>query len=603
VKSLLQLWHHMAADAAIRCCASTDRDIKTVVDRVEHEGLSFLTITLPEISTGLQKGLEEGSVSPVDFPSFRCRQAYPLFLGGLFGLVFDGDSGRLLDDPSIDAIQMIRQLSLAFQKVEIECSEQRIAKAFLSYIECEKEVRDNDKTWSGEDLTRFKRMSAILFGNVFNSLNMEIDNFNLFPKHGPGATAERVYGNTKYTQTEWPDRLERVFPFLEYALPNVRYYKYLDQVTFLEPGQERPVRVISVPKTLKTPRIIAVEPVAMQYMQQALSARLYALLPEATWGMIGFTDQEVNNSLARLGSIEGSLATLDLSEASDRVSNQLVRNMVQSWPSLFNGLDATRSRRADIPGHGVRRVAKYASMGSALCFPVEAMVFLTCVFLGIQKELKRPLTARDIKTFAGRVRVYGDDIIVPTHCTASVIAELELFGAKVNRHKSFWNGKFRESCGKEYFDGHDVSITRVRRMLPTSQKDVQECVSTVSTRNLLYKQGMWATVRYLDSFLEETLGHFPVVGDTSPMLGRISFLPNRHIGGFVGHRLHPSLHHPMVKGYRVISRIPKNPLDDIFALQKYFLKDADLPSVDEKHLERSGRPQAVDIKLGWGPLF
>jgi hypothetical protein len=498
-------------------------------------------------------------------------------------------------EPDADAIQMIRQLSLVFQKIELPCSELRQAHAFSNYIKTEEEVRKTDQRLSESDYRRFKRMAGLLFGKTFDKLNAEIDSFDLFPKHGPGQTAEKKLGNEKFFQPTWPQRLERVFPYLDYALPSPRYYKYLDRVSFLHPGAEQPVRVISVPKTLKTPRIIAIEPVAMQYMQQALLSRFMDELPRETHGMIGFKDQEVNNFLAREASIGGHMVTIDLADASDRVSNQLVRTMVSAWPSLSEGLDACRSRKADVPGYGVKRLAKFASMGSAVCFPVEAMVFLTCVFLGIEKSRGRHLTAEDIKSYAGCVRVFGDDIIAPHTGAAFVIAELEHFGAQVNRRKTFMNGKFRESCGKEYFDGNDVSITRVRQLLPTSRKDVQELVSHAETRNLFYKQGCWRTARFLDEVLEKHLGHFPLVGDTSPLLGRQSFLSWER-----SHRLHPNLQYPVVKGWRTVSRLPVNRLDDVFALQKFFLKQSDQPSEDKRHLERSGRPSAVDIKLGWG---
>ena len=596
MKSLINLWQSIANDAAMRCRVSTVRDQQKIVERVEHEGLSFLTITLPVLADGLQKGLERGASSSHDYPGFRCRGNFPLFLGGLFNRVFDGRDGILLEDPDVDSIQAIRQLSLAFQKVEIGCSEIRERKAFLRFLDNEKVVRATDQRLSENDYRRFTRMASLLFGKTFNSLNAEVDSFGLFPKHGPGQTADRLMGNQKFYMQSWPERLERVFPYLEYALPNARYNEYLAHISLPSPRDEIPVRVISVPKTLKTPRIIAIEPTAMQYAQQAVSSFLYERLPSETHGMIGFHDQEVNNRMAMESSITGRHVTLDLSDASDLVSNQLVRRMVSPWPSLQEALDATRSRKADVPGHGVTRLAKFASMGSALCFPVEAMVFLTCCFLGIEESCGFRLTEKHIQGFSGDVRIFGDDIIVPKDHAVSVIAALEHFGAIVNRHKSFVNGKFRESCGKEYYDGCDVSITRIRQMPPTSPKDATGAISWTAARNLLYKQGYWESAKFLDGYLSKLLKFFPTVGADSPLLGRVSFLSWER-----SHRLHPNLQYPVVKGWRQVSRLPVNPLDDIYALQKFFLKQSDQPSEDKKHLERSGRPHAVDIKLGYGP--
>jgi hypothetical protein len=338
----------------------------------------------------------------------------------------------------------------------------------------------------------------------------------------------------------------------------------------------------------------------MQYMQQALLEPLIELIEsdDVLHSLLGFSDQVPNQDLARISSKDGSLATLDLSEASDRVSNQLVRRMLSDHPFLLKGVEATRSRSANVPGHGVIRLAKFASMGSALCFPIEAMVFVTMIFLGIEKELNTRFTRRSqFKRFSGRVRVYGDDLIVPTDYVESVIHSLEHYGAKVGMSKSFWIGRFRESCGKEYYDGVDVSIVKFRRLLPASRSDGPGVMSLVSLRNQLYLAGCWETVSYLDSKIRKILKYFPVVEESSPVLGRTSFL------GYKPERMCAQLHRPLVRGYVTRSIIPKNSLRDDGALLKFFLKRGRQPSVDRNHLERSGRPQAVNIKLRWAPPY
>jgi len=228
-------------------------------------------------------------------------------------------------------------------------------------------------------------------------------------------------------------------------------------------------------------------------------------------------------------------------------------------------------------------------MGSALTFPVEAMVFSTIVFIGIEKVLNRRLTQKDVKSFLGRVRIYGDDIIVPVDFAESVISTLMSFGLKVNTDKSFWTGKFRESCGKEYYAGHDVSVVRVRQILPAGRKDALEIISTVSLRNLMYYRGMWGVARGLDRLLEGIIP-FPAVGPESPVLGKHSFL------GYDTERMCPHLHRPLVKGLVVRSTLPESPLNGHAALMKFFLKRGELPFVDRNHLERSGRPLAVRTK-------
>lgn len=593
MKSLQLLWKVLAHECANICCTSATFDYTTVERRIKHEGLSFLTITLPDFGKDLQKGLDQGTVDRRLFTSFRRRGELPLFLGGFLDLVFDRTSGRLLDEPSIDAIRCIRQLTLMYSKIELPCSDARVRDAMLGYIQCEQDMREVDKSLTPIDFESFGQMSSLLFGKVFTKVDSDVYHGNIVPRHGPGQTADKLLGNQKYRQRNWSSRLEEIFHFGDFLFPSVSYYDSYESVDILEPGSETPVKVVPVPKTQKTPRIIAMEPTATQYVQQGLLASILEHLERDDFlsRVLGFKDQGPNQAMALEGSLYGDLATLDLSEASDRVSNQLVRTMMRHHPHLQKGVDACRSRRADVPGHGVIRLAKFASMGSALCFPMEAMVFLTIVFLGIEQSLNRPLCRKDIHSFRHSVRIYGDDIIVPKDHVHSVVAALEHFGARVNRGKSFWNGKFRESCGKEYYNGHDVSIVKVRQLLPTQRTNATEVISTVSLRNQLYWAGYWSTVRELDALLSRILIHYPLVSSTSPVLGRESVL------GYETQGVTSSTHAPYVKGYVVHSKSPVNKLDDYDALLKYFLKRTDLPFFDKDHLERSGRPQSVHIKL------
>ena len=594
MKSLMLLWQEVAAELATWCCTSTSLDFKTVQARVKHEGESFLTITLPNFCTDFQKGLAEGRVDHDQFQGFAFTGGLPRFLGGFLDLVFDRGTGLLLEDPNVDAIYSIRQLTLMFGKILLPCSDARKEAAIEGYLKCEQSVKSTDAARGPQETEDFHRIARLLWADLFSAVDNSIANHEIVPKHGPGATADRLKGNQKFNQTEWTDRLERVFPAGEFLLPSWRYLSNLDHIDWLEPGKERPVRVILVPKTLKTPRIIAVEPTAMQYAQQGLLEAFEKAISanDNARRLIRWTSNVPNQTLARRGSLTGKLATLDLSEASDRVSNQLVRKMFENHPHLGEAVDATRSRKADVPGHGEIRLAKFASMGSALCFPVESLVFMTVIFLGIERELRRRLSQSDVESLYGQVRTYGDDIIVPVRYVRSVVSELEAFGFRVNAGKSFWTGYFRESCGKDYYKGEDVSVVRVRRVLPTQQSDAQEIISVVSLRNQLYKRGLWRTTKYLDNLVERLIP-FPAVGENSPILGKHNFT------GYESGRMCSDLQIPLVKGMKVVSKLPVDKLEDAGALLKFFLKRSEEPFVDRNHLERYGRPESVDIKLRW----
>jgi len=632
----------MAEEFAMRCCTSATRDIKTVAGRIEHEGLSFFAITLADLGKAVQKWLDSGIVDSSQYSAFafKRRQGHdtglPAFLWGFLSRVFDPVSGVLLEDPDVEAIYAIRQLTLFFSKIALPeeslagnsqegrgrkaVTPLRERRAMSEFLECESEVKYADSILDPAYMAEFKNMSALLFGDVFSKVDRDVYWDRLVPKHGPGAVADRLSSNDKWASRTWTRRLDRLFDGRSYLLPNRHFADEGADIDLLEPGAEIPVRVISVPKTLKSPRIIAIEPACMQYMQQAVLRSLLSAIREDGFlrRVVGFDDQEPNRLLARSGSLSGSLATLDLSEASDRVSNQHVLAMLEAWPHLSAAVQATRSRKADVPGHGVIRLAKFASMGSALCFPIEAMVFLTVIFLGIQRELSTTLSRHElIKLFGERVRVFGDDLIVPSEYVLSVVDELSAFGHKVNVSKSYWTGRFRESCGREYYDGHDVSIVKMRQVLPTRRQDVSGVIATVSLRNQLYWAGLWRSAAWLDRFLGKMLKHYPTVAPTSPLLGRESAL------GYEFQRLDPNLHSPLTKGFFVEAKSPQDHLEGSGALLKCLLRSNpsqwglpslfrvrrnaplfdSLPSVDVEHLERSGRPEHVSILLGWRSPF
>jgi len=581
-------------DLGTQVHTSTHKDFKKILARVEDEGLSFLTITLPQFGKDFEKSLDQGEVAQSSFAGYAKDGRLPKFLSGFTSLVFNAGDGLLLDDPSIDAIRAVRQISYLFGKTYLACSDAREQAAFDKYIECEHQLRESDQRIEYDELRRVQCVAWTLFGNdVLPYIDRKVYEGDMVPKHGPGATADRLRGNSKWNLRSWTTRLQEVFDFSEYLFPSVSHFLESPPIELIEPGSEQPVRVISVPKTLKTPRIIAIEPSCMMFMQQAILRELVWVLqrPNALCSsFLGFDHQEPNQLMALEGSLHGNLATLDLSEASDRVSNQLVRHLFAPWSWFSRALDATRSRKADVPGHGVIRLAKYASMGSALCFPIEAMVFLTLVFYGIEKELKRPLSKEVIQDFRGKVRVYGDDIIVPVDFVQSVVSTLQDFGLVVNENKSFWTGRFRESCGKEYYAGHDVGVVKVRTLLPSRREHVPEIVSTVSLRNQLNAACLERSVEYLDGLLERFIP-LPLVLPSSQGLGRHDLY-----GSYDSQSQCPNLQRPLVRAAVVVGKLPLSKLEGPGALLKWFLKEGDEP-FDINHLERAGRPDRVYLTV------
>ena len=613
MKSLMLLSLVVTQECGDIVGASTVRDCKTIADRYKYEGVSFLTITLPQFAKDFERSLAREKVSSDSFRGYTRRAGLPVFLGGFLCKVFERGTGRLLDDADPEAVRAIRQICLLHSKVLIRCTPEREKAALDGYIECEAQVKVADELLSEKSADEFVYYSNLLFRDVFLDMEKSLFSEYLTPKHGPGKTADRIQGNLKFGLRTWTDRLEEVFPAGDYLLPGHHYSEEYGAVSWAEPGAELPVKVVLVPKTLKAPRIIAIEPTCMQYMQQAV-LRLFLDCYEKDDFLrqtIGFDDQDPNRVLAHEGSLTGSLATLDLSEASDRVSNQHVKLLFRRHRLLAEAVDVTRSLKAEVPGHGIISLSKFASMGSAMTFAMEAVVFTTIIFMAIGRAQSRQLSKKDVKSFLGKVRVFGDDLIVPNAYAPDVVECLETFGYKVNSSKSFWSGSFRESCGKEYFKGSDVSITKVRRVLPASRTDARELASTVATRNLMYNQGMWATVRWLDDRIRKLIP-FPIVEPTSASLGRHSFLsrhqvkwtPQGSLGPveFISERECSELHRPLVKAAFLVGKPPISKIDGPSALLKWFLKQGEEP-FEVGSYERQGRPDTVNIKVRWTPPF
>jgi len=601
MKSLMSLVRNVLIDIEDMSSASTLRDYKTIAKRVEDEGLSFLTISLANFGKDLQKGLDRGFVAPSDYVGFHRSGALPRLFGGLLERIFDNESGALLDTPCVASIAGLYQITSMFSKLEVPCSDARVAKAIQAYVECDAGVKVSDLTFKGGLREQFAKTSQILFSNVLRKIEQAALNEQLIPRHGPGKVAEKLSYNRKFDSMHWTTRLEHVFPHMRWMYPSysVGLSEPFGSVDIREPGAETPVRVVTVPKTLKAPRVIAMEPTCMQFVQQSVSQALMQEIESDSLigSMIGFTDQIPNQEMARLGSLNGSLATLDLSEASDRVSNQHVLELFGQTDLLTEIVQACRSRKADVPGHGVIRLAKFASMGSALCFPVEAMVFLTVVFMGIARELNVPVTPKLVSRFKGSVRVYGDDIIVPAEFAVSVSETLDLLGYKVNTTKSFWTGLFRESCGGDFYAGNRITPIKLRHEVPVRQGRAEDVVAFSAFRNQLYFAGYWRTVRWIDSYLENILdGIYPAVETTANAVGKHTLLP------VMGEKECSDLHRPLVKAYVLKSKPRVDKLEGYGALMKFFLKKGQKPILGD-HLIHAGRPQSSSLKLRWTPTY
>jgi hypothetical protein len=272
------------------------------------------------------------------------------------------------------------------------------------------------------------------------------------PQHGPGSTADAGRGSLlrKY-QHLGTDQL------LEYVLRKNGW-----DPTCLVPCNASWARIAKlqcVPKTALTKRTICMEPATLQYFQQMVQLSLYRFFEKKKQirRHIRLRDQGQNRQAARIGSMLGTIATIDLSKASDSVTWDLARVAFRGT-TLLPWLYATRSRAVEVrPGETVE-LRKFAPMGSALCFPIECLIFAaTC-----------EVATREFGRYCSfpYYSVYGDDIAITTDLVPVVVSYLTQLGFTVNADKSFKRDSiecFRESCGVEYVGGIDVKPLRIPR--------------------------------------------------------------------------------------------------------------------------------------------
>jgi hypothetical protein len=278
---------------------------------------------------------------------------------------------------------------------------------------------------------------------------------------GPGATVSlpRTKGDAYYkleNQGNTASPLMR--PYIE-ALD--KFWPDIPVTVTYVPGS----RMITVPKSAKTDRVIAIEPDWNMFFQKGVGAMIRSRLSRCT-GLLRSDAQERNQNLARLASIEGStLATVDLSSASDSISLELVCQLLPAdWFShLFN----MRSPCFQLDGKWYQN-EKFSSMGNGYTFELETLLFwgLSAAIVDLVQPLDRT------------VSVYGDDIIISSETRDLLEETFSSVGFTVNKKKSFFEGPFRESCGKHFFRGSDVSPIYLRTPLRTVF-DAYSCLNNI----------------------------------------------------------------------------------------------------------------------------
>lgn len=541
-----------AADYYPMLSSGFERDLSRLESHAQSVGDRVFLIDLPNIGKALDKALDVGVLSHIGLPLSRAintRTTVPRLFQGLWLLVFELD-GCLKSSVDPQPIFFLRQLYLGQKKFRKECPPDVTYATVEEFVNVDQQLPPPSLLWDSSDPVAWVPNRHSVYdrlddhGFLEGELSPFWDSAHLRPmldtvqkvcdriasglgefhpslfnfRHGPGATSEYQRGaGYKYLFPSWSSRLRSIFPGEEFAIANTSLLgggfattydlfgnpvrsSEVKEIAELIPDKEDHSRLIAVPKTQKAPRLIAAEPTCNQWTQQNVKNYLDERIRASPLGRsIDFRRQDLSREAARRSSVDvGSLATLDLSSASDRVSCWLIERAFRGNVSLLRALSATRTRyihqNIDRKSPSLIKARKFSSMGSALTFPMQSLLFLMLV-LGVGSHLTTG-TAQSWKKLIGKCRIYGDDLIFPVEWVPSVVEVFEYLHLKVNRDKSFWNGKFRESCGLDAYAGHDV--TPAYFLVIPNETALGSIATTVATANNFFLKGLWRTAAWVE---------------------------------------------------------------------------------------------------------
>jgi hypothetical protein len=214
-------------------------------------------------------------------------------------------------------------------------------------------------------------------------------------------------------------------------------------------------KVTTVPKDARSDRVIAIEPLLNMFYQKGVGGVIRSRLRKHGCDL---NDQTHNQRLALSGSISGRLATIDLSSASDSISRELVEFLLpDDW---LVAMKCLRSVYTQLPSGEWHFLQKFSSMGNGFTFELESLIFLALTRVATYHTQRRD----------SPIGVYGDDIVVDTDSVPLLIHLLGICGFSVNVEKSFSSGPFRESCGKHYFLGRDVTPIYLKKWVESPEE-------------------------------------------------------------------------------------------------------------------------------------
>lgn len=602
-KDYLQLFLALYADiASALSCNRVDkaRDEDRVRNRVSAEGLPFLTVGLPQLARAVDYALSSGT--PLQTPGFRKPKGsqLPSFLGWLFEKVFNSDGTERLDSCPV-ALRYLRQLLNVYKKLELPYADK------LNREVAEKFISTDAGLYNDQAPSSFVRAVVREARKIVARVVGRVDPYGILPRHGPGAVATGEKGSDKSLFRDLYATLETGgYSYTEYfSLASASCDRYGLWGSSLRPQASGTAKVVLVPKDSRGPRLISMEPLGLQWIQQGQMRLLVETIEshKLTRGQVNFTDQTVNGHLALSSSLDQRFVTLDLKDASDRVGLNLVQMLFpDNW---VVALEASRSTSTRLPDGREVVLNKFAPMGSANCFPVMALTLWAMAVAGI--TLRGEGSRR---TAAQSVYVYGDDIICRREDYPTVRQCLEEVGLRLSPNKCCTAGFFRESCGVDAHKGVNVTPVRISASL-TSPNAPNRLASYIAYSNALHLGGYTQAAALIEEWVQAEWA-IPYTGEATT--GLLFVRPDEDIRALnrkrgIRTRFSSTLHRYEAYGYRV--RVAEETeVNDTWegVLHALLMPNSSrsLRSRSDLKRGRHGRcypaPARVSLKAGWTPI-
>lgn len=215
------------------------------------------------------------------------------------------------------------------------------------------------------------------------------------------------------------------------------------------PGKLVPGSIgFTVPKNKDTDRLCFKEPQGNMFLQKGLGRMIRRRLRSSG---INLNNQSINGHLSN----DLNYATVDLSDASNRISFAVVCDLLSCAPEWLHLLVSCRSHYVGVPNPNgqvhYHKLEMFSGMGNGFTFELESLLFYSicwavCKYYGHK----------------GTISVYGDDIIIPCRAFHSLKLVFAHLSWRVNATKSFWSGPFRESCGYHWLSGTYITPVYVK---------------------------------------------------------------------------------------------------------------------------------------------